>query len=281
MKSLRRWQDSERLHDEVEDLLALAQDWDSRVKMAESLEQLSLFETGAASPRDAARQAVLDLARFFEFPEALPGQEPRPVTSETLAELLNYVRHRHHLTQRAHFYAFIKEVDSRLAHDLRVLRNAVVHQSGSDSEAREQNKPSFLSKLARFLGLSREAADKEFRGLTNNDLEGIWDSLDPEEPGAASVRTQSIWELLLDCLVELVAARVSIQVAERRAPRHPHSPRENVILFGLWSGTPPPADVAAFCPICSYTSELRGNHAAFFRSVSGTDLQHRFFTSAA
>jgi hypothetical protein len=272
------WYDSDRLR-AVTDLADLARDWDTRVRMAESLEQqLSLFEIDDSSPRHIARQAVLDLAAFLEIQANDTQGDSEPVPFEAFSQLLNYVRHRHHLARRAHFHAFIKEIDAQLARELQVVRNVVAHQH-QNVPAAETARPSFLSRLAGFLGLSQGAAEKEFRTLSNRDLEGIWDALSVDPSGYSE--TQSVWELLLNCIVELVGDRLSDQVVSRDATSPPDSVRENVVLYGLWSGTPPPSDVAARRRRCSSTSEFRGSHAAFFRSGRGRDLQHRLFRAVA
>jgi len=300
--------------------------------MVQSIEQLCLFQGVEQSPRDVAREAVLelsallecdkvpsdnssdrshltsegelsrileasqsvsiddlnqtslDIAAFFadDEKESLSGVNLAPAPSEIVSQLLNYVRDRHHLTRRAHFYAFIKEIDARLAHDLRVLRNTVVHGPASEADRqRESSGRSFLSRLAGFLGLSTGAADKEFRTLTNRDVEEIWNSLALVEQ-SNDCESGSIWELLLNCLVELVGGHISGRVvSQRECLPYPDQFLEDVVLYGRWSGTPPPADVAARYRASSYIPSHRRNCATFFGSGRRGDLPFGFLTSVA
>ena len=204
---------------------------------------ISFMEVGQPrelSPRQVARHAAAYLAA------SVNGRSQS--SCARLSEQLRVVRDRHSLARRKYFYAFIDEIDFQLRQQLQV------EPSPFGPAARFQHdpaasvcspKPSFLSRLAAFLGLPLGAADREYRSLSTRDLELIWESV-VEDVEAATVATdESLWHLLHDRFLQGLSATLTSRPTHRRVPDGLQLLRDRLLFFGFWTGTPPPPDVEA------------------------------------
>jgi len=267
----------DRLHAEF---THLASAWDNQRRISRSFTGRHLVDLVEASPRQIARQAVLDLGYFLQGYSVSSYQR-------SISQQLKHVRDRHSLTRRAHFYAFISEIDYQLKWETLSANRWYTSASYSWTNVVHKeyaSKPTFITRLARFLGLSHGATDREYRSLTNRDLEDVWESLLADVDSASDALEYSLWQMLQDCLVEILGARMAARPVERRTLTFRDVPRERLVLYGFWSGTPPPADVAALRSLLhadQHPTSPGGNDATLHRSRRRRDLYHWCFKTAA
>ena len=193
------------------------------------------------SPREVARRAASSLALSLEDRNQCSR---RRLLSEQLAIVVD----RHSLARKKHFYAFVDEVDyqfTRQVHSAAIEADALKYHAHDLVAPAVSAKPSFLSKLAAFMGLPLGAAEREYRSLTTRELESIWELVIEDFESSEFQVEHSLWHLLHERILRVLSDTLTARPVLRRVPKSRHLVRDRLLAFGFWTGTPPPADVAA------------------------------------